>query len=167
MQKSIKISFILFRGVAKGKKGNPFRNWKSWCRKVELFPLARRLLTDLPKLIKNSIFDWVFIKNLQSLLKLFQQFVFFPNTWKINALVVKFFWKYAKIMHFLQLPEGASPRTAPTRPTPKSVSSRTTILATPMILFAHILFKIFINHNSVNVQWSKVNNKIFEKSLTI
>ena len=66
-----------------------------------LFPNALFVLTKFPKLVKNSIFLLHFHHKFS---KFSQNFpiicVFRPNARKINPLIVNFFEKYAKIMHF-------------------------------------------------------------------
>ena len=68
-----------------------------------LFPKALFLVTNFPKIIKNSIFSLNFH---QKFAKFSQNCpimcVFLPNARKINAGFVNFFEKYAKIMHFSQ-----------------------------------------------------------------
>ena len=67
-----------------------------------LFPKALFLATTFTKIVKNSIFLLNFD---QKLSKISQNFpttrVFRPNVQKINVWFVKFFEKYAKIMHYL------------------------------------------------------------------
>ena len=53
---------------------------KNCCRKMMLFPKALFLERTFPKIVKNSIFYWIFIKDFQNFLKISQQFVFFFQT---------------------------------------------------------------------------------------
>ena len=67
-----------------------------------LFPKTLFLATTFPKIVKNSIFQ---LNYYQRFSKFSQNFptirVFCPNARKVNACFVKFFEKYAKIMHYL------------------------------------------------------------------
>ena len=66
-----------------------------------LFPKALFLATTFPKVAKNSIFLLNFYQKFSKFSQNFQNnCVFRPNARKINAWFVKFFGKYAKIMHF-------------------------------------------------------------------
>ena len=91
------------QGRSQGEGGN-LPQPKKCCRKMVLFPKALFLVTNLPKKIKNKkipFFYRIFIKNFQNFLWIYQQFAFFVQTRKkINAWFLKFFEKYAKIMHF-------------------------------------------------------------------
>ena len=111
-----------------------------------LFPKALFLVTNFPKIVKNSIFLLNFHWKLSNFSRNFPTIcVFRPNTRKINAWFVKLFEKYVKIMHFsnflkkfLKISEnspasggGSAPGPPGGRP-PKVFSPRTKILATPM-----------------------------------
>ena len=64
---------------------------RNCCRKVMLFPKALFLATTFPKIGKNVIFLWNFMKNFQKFLMRFPTIcVFRPNARKINAGFVKF-----------------------------------------------------------------------------
>ena len=52
------------------------------------------------KIIKIQFFNGIFIKNVLDFLKLSNKFCFSSIRAKINASFLKFFEKYAKIMHF-------------------------------------------------------------------
>ena len=109
-----------------GRGKSPW-NRKYFCGKMMLFPKALFVVTNFPKIIlKNLFFYWKFIKNFQNFPT---PFVFFPNS---RQMLVKFFEKYAKIMHFrtvlrkfskiLMRPGGGrSAPGPPTKPTPKNV----------------------------------------------
>ena len=124
-----------------------------------LFPKAPFLVTNFPKIIKNSIFLLNFHQKFSTFSRKFPTIcVFRPNARKINAWFVKFIWKICKnnaflaifLRKFLQIFDnspasgglrlmggsGAQPPGRPTRPTPKSVSPRTKILATPRHCFS-------------------------------
>ena len=75
---------------------------KNCCRKMILFPKALFLATTFPKIVKNSIFLLNFYQKFSKISQNFPKIrIFRPNTRKINAWFVKFFEKYAKIMHYL------------------------------------------------------------------
>ena len=109
-----------------------------------LFPKALDLATTFPKIVKNSILHWIFIKNFQNFLKNVPTVcVSRPNAWKINAWLVKSFEKSAKIIHFctflkkifanfrtFSAPRGCAPGPLRGRP-PKMFPLRNEILATP------------------------------------
>ena len=80
----------------------PPRNVKNCCRKMMLFPKAVYLATTFPKIVKNSTFLLNFYQNFSKISKNFPTCAFRPNAPKINAWLVKFIEKYAKIMDFLQ-----------------------------------------------------------------
>ena len=68
-----------------------------------LFPKALFLATTFPKLSKNSIFLLNFYQKFSKFSKNFQTIsIFRPNARKSNTGFVKFFWKYAKVMHCKQ-----------------------------------------------------------------
>ena len=78
------------QGEGRGEFPPPPRNRKKCCRKMMLFPMALFLVTNFPKITKNSIF----------LLNSHQKFSKFSNNLcisskreKINAGFVKFFLK--------------------------------------------------------------------------
>ena len=77
------LALYLASGVARGgtRRTFPPKSEKN-CRKVMLFPKALFLATNFPKLAKNSIFYWIFIKHCQNFLNISQQFVFFVQTRK-------------------------------------------------------------------------------------
>ena len=76
---------------------------KNCCRKMVLFPKALFLATTFPKLAKNWIFLLNFYQNFSKLSQIFKTIsIFRQNTRKSNTGLVKFFWKYAKLMHFKQ-----------------------------------------------------------------
>ena len=81
----------------------PPRNGKNCCRKMILFPKALFLATTFRKIVKNSIFQLNFYQKFSKISQNFPTIrVFRPNARKIkNAWFVKFFEKYAKIMHYL------------------------------------------------------------------
>ena len=58
-----------------------------------LFPKALFLATTFPKLAKNSIFYWTFIKNFQKFLKVSQRFIFFFQTAKNEHIGLLIFLK--------------------------------------------------------------------------
>ena len=66
-----------------------------------LFPKALFLATTFPKVAKHSIFLLNFYQKFSKFSENFSTVcVFRPNAQKINAWFVKYFEKYAKIMHF-------------------------------------------------------------------
>ena len=68
-----------------------------------LFPKALFLATTIPKLAKNLIFLLNFYQRFSKFSQNFPTIsVFRPNARKCNACFVKFFWKYAQVMHFKQ-----------------------------------------------------------------
>ena len=68
-----------------------------------LFRKALFLATTFPKVAKNAIFLLNFYEKLSKFSQNFPTIcVFRPNSQKFNAWFVKFFEKYAKIMHFSQ-----------------------------------------------------------------
>ena len=69
-------------GVAGGehRESPPPRNGKNCCRKMMLFPKTLFLATTFPKIVKIQFSYWIFIKNFQKFLKIFQLFVFFVQT---------------------------------------------------------------------------------------
>ena len=69
-----------------------------------LFPKALFLATTFPKLAKNLIFLFNFYQKFSKFSQNFPTIcVFRPNPRKSNAWFVKFFWKYAQVMHFKQI----------------------------------------------------------------
>ena len=68
-----------------------------------LFQKALFLAATFPKLAKNLNFLLNFYQKFSKFSQYFPTiFVFRPNARKSNAWFVKFFWKYAQVMHFKQ-----------------------------------------------------------------
>ena len=68
-----------------------------------LFPQALFLATPIPKLAKNAIFLLNLYQKISNFSQNFQTIsIFRPKARKSNTWFVKFFWKYAKVMHFKQ-----------------------------------------------------------------
>ena len=71
-----------------------------------LFPKALLLATTFPKLAQNAIFLLNFHQKFPKFSQNFQTIsILRPNAWKRNTGYLKFFWKYAKVMHFKQFLE--------------------------------------------------------------
>ena len=92
------------KGEARGRENSLPQKLKKKCfRKMVSFPKALFLVTNFPKIVKNSIF---LLKFYQKLSKFSQNFpticVFRPNALNINGGFVKFFKTLAKIMRFSQ-----------------------------------------------------------------
>ena len=94
----------MHRRRQRGTQGtSPPRNRKNCCRKMVLFPKALFLATTFPKLAKHLIFLLNFYQNFSKFSQNFPTIcVFRPNARKSNEWFVKFFWKYAQVMHFKQ-----------------------------------------------------------------
>ena len=75
--------------------------WKPFCRKTMVFPKGLFFAATFPKIVKNSIFLLKFYQKFSKISQNFPTCVFRPNMRKINALFAKYFWKYTKIMHFI------------------------------------------------------------------
>ena len=90
------------RGVVRGRGKFPLpETKKNCCRKMVLFPKALVLVTDFPKIVKNSNFLLNFHQKFSNFSQNFKTIcIFRPNARKINAWFVKFLEKYAKIKHF-------------------------------------------------------------------
>ena len=104
------------------------------CRNLMLFPTALFLVTTYPKLFKIQIFLLNFHRKISRFSQDFPTTcIFNTNARNINAAFLKFFEKYAKIIHFCNFLKKSfanfetfpvSPP-APTRPTPLNSPPRT------------------------------------------
>ena len=84
------------RRIAAGGGDTP-RSRKNCCRKMVLFPNGLFLVTNFPKII-IQFFKCIFIKNFQNFANHLCDFC--PKSEKWMHRLVKFFDKYAKIIHF-------------------------------------------------------------------